>query len=88
MLINGAPNSQEAIKLLNYLTEPERQARISNFISYGPTSEKALQYIDATTLKKLPSTKERMNDTLFMDITWWSKNSEQALEDYLSLIQD
>ena len=88
MLINGAPNSQEAIKLLNYLTEPERQARISNFISYGPTSEKALQYIDATTLKKLPSTKERMNDTLFMDIKWWSRNSEQALEAYLSLIQD
>ena len=88
MMVNGAPNSQEAIKLLNYIIEPEKQARISHFISYGPTSDKALQYIDAKTLKKLPSTKERMNNTLFMDISWWSRNSEQVLEAYLSLIQD
>ena len=88
MMLKGAPNSFEATKFLNYIIEPEVQARISNYISYGPASDKALQFLDEATLKKLPSTKERMKNTLFLDITWWSENSEHALDAYLSLIQE
>ena len=88
MIPRGAPNQKQALEFLNYITQPQIQAKISNFISYGPAGEEALKYIDKETMIKLPSTKERINNTLFMDISWWANHSTQALEEYLLVIQE
>lgn len=88
MIPRGAPNQKEALELLNYITQPQIQAKISSFISYGPAGEEALKYIDKEIMTKLPSTKERINNTLFMDISWWATYSTQALEEYLLVIQE
>ena len=88
MIPQGAPNKKAALKLLNYITQPKIQAKISSYISYGPASEEALNYIDEKTKMKLPSTKERIRNTLFLDISWWANHSSQALEEYLLVIQE
>ena len=88
MIPRGAPNQKQALELLNYITQPQIQAKISSFISYGPAGEEALKYIDEETMIKLPSTKERINNTLFMDISWWANHSTQALEKYLLVMQE
>lgn len=81
-LVKGANNRADAIKLLNYIAQPQHQAEFSKYIAYGPTTQAAMQYIDAPRKERLPSTAERLQNTLFMNSDWWDKNGPAIIERY------
>ena len=88
MIPAGASNAGQAIEFLNYIVRPEVQARLSEHIAYGPVTPAAWDYIDAARAVRLPSTPERLDDALFMDIVWWADRATQASEAYTAMLQE
>jgi putative spermidine/putrescine transport system substrate-binding protein len=81
-LVKGAPNREESLKLLNYITTPKNQAEFSKYIAYGPTTQAALPLIDEARKQRLPSTPERLKSALFLDSEFWEKNGPAIVERY------
>ncbi|GAA3578710.1 ABC transporter substrate-binding protein [Gibbsiella greigii] len=81
-LVKGAPHRDAAIKLMNYMITPQHQAEFSKYIAYGPTTTGAMQYIDDARKARLPSTPERLANTLFMNADWWDKHGPAIVERY------
>jgi len=81
-LVKGAPHRTEAIKLLNYIAQAKNQAEFSKYIAYGPTTEAAFPFIDAARMQRLPSTPERMKNTLFLNSDFWEKYGPAISERY------
>lgn len=88
MIPKGATKQQQAIGFLNYIVRPEVQARLSEWIAYGPTTTEAWQHIDEARAARLPSTPERIERALFMDIVWWSERATETAEAYTSMLQE
>jgi len=88
MIPSGAAHTTEAIRFLNYITRPEVQARLSEHIAYGPVTPAAWQHIDTTRAARLPSTPERLENALFMDIVWWADRATDAAEAYAAMLQE
>ena len=81
-IVKGAPHRAEAIKLLNYMSQPKNQAEFSKYIAYGPTTEAAFPLIDDARKQRLPSTPERLKNALFIDSDFWDKNGPAITERY------
>jgi len=88
MIPTGAANMDAAIQFLNYITRADVQARLSEQIAYGPTTPAAWQHIDAARASHLPSTPERLENALFMDIVWWADRATEAAEAYTAMLQE
>ncbi|MBM6595458.1 ABC transporter substrate-binding protein [Microvirga pudoricolor] len=88
MIPKGAPDKAAAVKFLNYVVKPENNAKLSEFVAYGPVTEKAWAFIDAKRAERLPSTAERLKNALFLDISWWAKNGTKASEAYTAMLKD
>lgn len=88
MIVKGAPNKDAAVKFLNYIIDPEVQSRFSKYVAYGPVTPKSMPLIDAERSARLPSTSERIDHSLFMDIKWWADNSVSANEAYKGVLQE
>lgn len=88
MIPKGAPDKAAAVKFLNFIVKPENNAKLSEFVAYGPVTEKAWQFIDAKRAERLPSTAERLKNALFLDIGWWAKNGTKASEAYTAMLKD
>lgn len=87
MIPRGAHNREQAIKFLNYMVQPEAQSRFSEYVAYGPVTDKAWQFIDDERKARLPSTPERLENAIFMDIAWWADNATAASERYTQMLQ-
>lgn len=87
MIVKGAPHKDAAVKFLRSMQTAQAQAEFSKYVAYGPTTPDALPLIDAKRLERLPSTKERLADALFMDVKWWADHGQAATEQYTAMMQ-
>ncbi|SEF15830.1 putative spermidine/putrescine transport system substrate-binding protein [Rhizobiales bacterium GAS191] len=87
MIVKGAPNKEAAVKFLRFIETPQAQSRFSQYVAYGPTRPDALPLIDAKRLERLPSTAERLENALFMDVKWWAEHGQEANEKYTAVMQ-
>jgi putative spermidine/putrescine transport system substrate-binding protein len=88
MIPTGASHMAQAIEFLNYIVRPDVQARLSERIAYGPITPASMQYIDDARAARLPSTPERLENAVFMDIAWWSERATQTSEAYTAMLQE
>lgn len=88
MIPTGAANVEQALQFLNYIVQPEVQARLSEWIAYGPITPSAMDSIDEERAARLPSTPERIERALFMDIEWWAERATETSEAYIAMLQE
>ena len=88
MIVKGAPNKEAAVKLLNFMVTPKAQGEFSKYVSYGPVTEKAWQYIDEARAERLPSTPERLAKSMFLDPDYWADRLGDLTERYTALLQN
>jgi putative spermidine/putrescine transport system substrate-binding protein len=88
MIPTGAPNREQALQFLNYIVRPDVQARLSEWIAYGPITPSSMQYIDDARAARLPSTPERLENAVFMDIEWWAARATETSEAYTAMLQE
>ncbi|SDD35514.1 putative spermidine/putrescine transport system substrate-binding protein [Bradyrhizobium brasilense] len=71
-ILKGAPNKENAIKLIAYYLRPEVQARLYNLIAVMPVSKKAAAMLSPEMRKWQPDPNNPNN--LFVDNNYWADN--------------
>jgi putative spermidine/putrescine transport system substrate-binding protein len=70
-----APHPELAYKYLEYISQPEINGRLGEFIPYGPVVMAATKFVPSATLAKLPTAPEHMN-ALVADVEFWGDHGE------------
>ncbi|MER8390269.1 ABC transporter substrate-binding protein [Mesorhizobium sp. M1380] len=73
-VIKGAPNKENAMKLLAYVLRPETQARVMEPLGFIPISKKATTMLSADAAKWLPDLGN--SNSMFVDPNYWAENYE------------
>ncbi len=76
----GAAHKAAAMKLIAAMTKPEREAKLTDFIAYGPVNPKAYAQglISADKMKLLATAPGNSDGAVFSNAEWWLKNGETA----------
>lgn len=75
-VIKGAPHSAEAMKFINFAVQPEQQTELTRQIPYGPTNVDALNLLDPTVARDLPSNPDNAKRGATFNSQWWNDNYE------------
>ena len=78
------------MKFLGEVSKPEYQANLPFHITYGPTNKEAYEITTASKelLEALPSHPKNVGKMLAVEIDWYAKNRELALELYMELLSE
>lgn len=68
----GSPHLDLAYRYLAYVAQPENNARLSQFIPYGPVVIAASQSVPPDTLGRLPTAPDHMQSALPIDMEFWA----------------
>jgi putative spermidine/putrescine transport system substrate-binding protein len=71
-----APHLDLAYKYLHYISQPENNGRLGEFIPYGPVVKAATRFIPAATLAKLPTAPDHMKKVLIASVEFWGDHGE------------
>lgn len=91
VLMNGAPNKEEAMKFLVHASAPEQQAGQAKFINYGPMRKSAFEIMEAgepwfhngkNIMEHMPNRDEVMARTIIASPEWWADNGDSIGERY------
>lgn len=72
-----SPRSDEALRLLAYITQPGNQARLPNFIPAGVTRKAAVPLVDAAIVADTPSHPDNLRGALALDPQFWVENADR-----------
>ncbi|MDA9489699.1 ABC transporter substrate-binding protein [Bradyrhizobium sp. CCBAU 11361] len=75
-VLKGAPNKENAMKLIAYMLRPEVQARMDNQLGFLPVSKKALPMLSLEARKWQPDLSNPNN--LMMSNEYWADNFESV----------
>ncbi len=85
----GAPNAENAQKLVAWTSQPEGQAAFAAAFGYGGPNLKSYQGLPADVLAGLPTAPENLGKQVAVDGQWWAENLDEVnrrwLEWYSSL---
>ncbi|MDX5627752.1 MULTISPECIES: ABC transporter substrate-binding protein [unclassified Brenneria] len=76
-VLKSAPNPENAQLLIDFALQPEVQAKLTQYIAYGPTNKKAFDFVRPEDLAKLPSNPAYFPNTFIQDAQWWSDHLEE-----------
>ena len=76
----GAPNKEAAMKLIAAMTTPERGAKLTEYIAYGPMNPAAYEggLIPEDRMKLLATAPGNVEASVFANADWWVANGEAA----------
>ncbi|WFU11903.1 ABC transporter substrate-binding protein (plasmid) [Rhizobium sp. CB3090] len=93
VVTKGAPNRDNADKLLAYIAMAKPQAAFAELIGYGPVNKKAYDLIPEDLRKTLPGAPGVAEKQVFQNYAWWNEtgadgktNWENALKKCVSLL--
>lgn len=76
----GTPRAEPAREFIAFAMQPQQQAILSKYMTYGPTNPKAYQYIDAKRARALSTNPEYQKTALAINNEYWVANKDRALE--------
>ena len=86
MIPAGTPNLETALAFLDLAAEPERQAELTRFSSYGPTRRSAAAMIDVhettgTPMGQfIPTAPQNLENALQANADFWADNRDELFE--------
>jgi putative spermidine/putrescine transport system substrate-binding protein len=82
----GAPNKDNAFKLIEYSLQPEVQAKLWGNYPEGPTNSKAFDSITAKQAKLLPTNPQWADSQFLMDSAWWGANEDDVFKKWNAFV--
>jgi putative spermidine/putrescine transport system substrate-binding protein len=76
VILAGSPNVDAAYDFLNFVNEPERQAQLPNYITYGLPVVEAAALVPPELQAKLPTAEANLKGALEIDGDFWVDNIE------------
>jgi len=71
IVMKGAPNPKGAMKFMDVAGRAEPQATFARALFYGPTNQKAYEFIEKKVAEQLPSYPPNAEVSLLMNYDWW-----------------
>jgi putative spermidine/putrescine transport system substrate-binding protein len=78
----GAPHKDTAMNLVKYIVDPERNARMSDYLPIAPRNEDAIPKIKPDKAKALPTYGDRPEHTVEASKEYYIENLEEATRRY------
>ena len=75
-ILKGAPNVENAQRLIDYSMQPAVLAKFAQMSGYGPLNLKAYDHLEAKIAANLPTSSEHLKSSFQMDAEWWVSNSK------------
>jgi putative spermidine/putrescine transport system substrate-binding protein len=79
-VLHGGPRKADAMKLVWYMTRPENQSRLPDFIPTGPSNRKAVEMMNQKVRTETPLDPENMKNALPLNGQFWVENSDQLTQ--------
>ncbi|TIU59784.1 MAG: extracellular solute-binding protein, partial [Mesorhizobium sp.] len=77
----GAKSPDLAYKYLAYISEPENNAKLASYITYGPVRTDAASFVAADALPKLPNAPDHLGGAyLVADTEFWGDYGEDLVK--------
>jgi putative spermidine/putrescine transport system substrate-binding protein len=76
----GAKHMDLAYQYLAYIAQPDVNARLGQYIPYGPVRVDSTPFIPADILAKLPTAPDHMKVTLVADVEFWGDHGEDLVK--------
>lgn len=81
----GTKNLDAAMELVAWITSPEHSAELSNYITYAPPNEEAVDAVDESKAADMPTT---YADTgIGFDDVWWNENFDAVDQRWQEWVQ-
>ncbi|SFQ20534.1 putative spermidine/putrescine transport system substrate-binding protein [Mesorhizobium sp. NFR06] len=76
----GAPHKADAMKLIAAMTSPEREAKLTDYIAYGPMNQAAYAggKVAANKMALLATAPDNAVGVVYADAAWWAKHADEA----------
>lgn len=76
----GAPNATEAMKMIAAMTTADREAKLTDYITYGPMNQAAYAggKIPADRMKLLATAPDNAVGVVYSNADWWAKHGDEA----------
>jgi putative spermidine/putrescine transport system substrate-binding protein len=82
----GAPNKANAMRFINAILKPERQAKLFELMGNGPVNPAALKYVPEELKIENPTDPRNKAVQVPLDSAWYAENYDRVLNDYLAAI--
>ena len=76
-ILEGTPKPEESTKLVAFMSRPENQKRLPQYISYGVSNKAAQALIPPEILKNLPSAPENLKGQIGIDAAFWTDRIDE-----------
>ena len=80
VILSNSPRKAEAAQLLRYMTRPENQVRLPQFIPTGLTSRRASEIVEPRLRLDTPSDPKNMTNALELDANFWVEYGDQLTQ--------
>jgi len=80
VILSNSPRKAEAAQLLRFMTQPENQMRLPQFIPTGLTNRAASERIDPRLRLDTPSDPRNMTNALELDANFWVEYGDQLTQ--------
>lgn len=77
-IVRGAPNSENALRFIDFALQPQVQAELARYIPYGPTNKQAFRYITKADAAKLVSSPKHFKISFDEDAYWWADHLHEV----------
>jgi putative spermidine/putrescine transport system substrate-binding protein len=82
VILKGSPNIEAAYKLLDFMSDPERQKEIAIAVTTGMSNKKTAALIPKEVLANLPTAPENLAHALEINVPFWLENYDKLNDRY------
>jgi len=79
-VLKGTPNLDAAYKFLDFAGKAENQAKLPQYIAYGPTNKRSLTMVDKARLGDLPTAPDILAASVNINSAFWLENVDRLTE--------
>lgn len=76
----GAPNKENAMRFINFISSAEQQAAFSSQIPYGSTNPEAVKLLSAEQIERIGQTPEQVAHEFYIDNDYWADHLTEVVE--------
>lgn len=76
----GSKRTENAMKLIAFMTRADLQAKLAKETGIGPTNLEALSLLAKEEREQLPTYHYQQGEMILFDNAWWAKNFDQMME--------
>lgn len=73
IVMKGSPNYDNAMKFLAFISKAKPQAVFAEEITYGPTNNKAYEFIKSDLADWLPGSPKIVKQQIYQNYAWWNE---------------